>query len=325
MKDFLKPLKKDRGAALIIVILMRSVLVAGALELNRSTRVDIYDAANLSDGIRLTYVAKSGFHGAAALIVNTQSDYDTLRDPWAKADALSAQSATLFSDARFMVRAEDEHGKIPLNKLVTGNAVNANVREMLVRLLSLPGFDLSQQQAGEIVDAIIDWIDEDNEVTGAGAESAYYAAQGFAYPAKNGPLDCIEELLMVRGITGEIFAGTSERPGLADLLTLYGTGAVNLNTAPKMVLRALSDDVTEEAADKMDLYRRADGNDLSGVDWYRRIAGLENVEIKAEMIENVKSNYFRIRSTGVAEQMEQTVSGVIQRSPFQIVTWRMDG
>ncbi|HQL01151.1 MAG TPA: type II secretion system minor pseudopilin GspK [Smithellaceae bacterium] len=325
MKTFLNPFRNNRGAALIIVILIVSVLIPVALELNRSTRVDIYDAANLSDGIRLTYVAKSGFHGAAALVGNARGDYDTLREPWANAEALSAQSASLFSDARFVVRVSDEHGKIPLNKLVTGNTVNADIREMLVRLLGLPGFDLNPKQAGEIVDAIIDWMDEDEEVTGAGAESAYYAAQAFPYAAKNGPLDCIEELLMIKGMTGEIFAPTEERPGLADLLTLHGTGALNINTAPKMVLMALSDGITQEAAEKMDLYRRADGNDLSGTDWYKKISGLGNIEIKAEMIENQKSNAFRIVSTGMAGQMERTVTGVIQRSPFRILTWRIDG
>ena len=51
----------NRGIALITVILIISILVAVAIELNRSTRAAIYDAANISDGIKLTYIAKSGF------------------------------------------------------------------------------------------------------------------------------------------------------------------------------------------------------------------------------------------------------------------------
>ena len=80
----------NRGIALITVILIIGILVAVVIELNRSSRADIYDAANLSDGIKLTYIAKSGFYGAAALLTNSKNNYDTLRDDWAKADILSA-------------------------------------------------------------------------------------------------------------------------------------------------------------------------------------------------------------------------------------------
>ena len=74
MKLFFKrTLKNDKGVALITVILLVSVLVALAIELNRSARADIYDAANVSDGIKLTYIAKSGFYGAAALLLNTDT------------------------------------------------------------------------------------------------------------------------------------------------------------------------------------------------------------------------------------------------------------
>ena len=312
------------GAALITVILIISILVAAALEFNRSSRADVYHAANFSDGIKLTYIAKSGFYGAAALLINSQREYETLRDDWANAEILSAQSKALFANGYFMVRIEDEKSKIPLNKLVTGGAVNANIKGMLLRLLEQPEFGLDKLKAAEIVDAIIDWIDDNDAITGAGAESSYYESLAAPYAAKNAPLDCIEELLMIRGVTQEIFAGTPEKPGLARYVTIYGTGAVNINTAPKMVLRTLSADITAQLADKMDEYRRSKDNNLSSVDWYKKVPGMEGITIKPELIEMVKSNYFRIDATGVADKMEQSVTGVIQRSPFLIMSWRQD-
>ena len=324
MKRLKRILSGHSGVALITVILIISILVAAALELNRLSRADIYSASNISDGIKLTYIAKSGFYGAAALLINSNNDYETLRDDWAHAEVLSAQSKALFANGSFMVRIEDEKGKIPINKLVTGGAVNANIKDMLLLLLKQPEFDLNERKAAEIVDAIIDWIDENNEITGAGAESSYYASLAAPYAAKNAPLDCIEELLMIRGITYELFAGTREKPGLGQYVTIYGTGAININTAPKMVLRALTPDITVELADKMDEYRRSKSNNLSSVDWYKKVPGMESITIKPELIEMVKSNYFRIYSTGMADKMEQTISGVMQRSPFQIMSWRQD-
>ena len=91
-----------------------------------------------------------------------------------------------------------------------------------------------------------------------------------------------------------------------------------------MVLRALSPDITVEWADKMDEYRRSKSNDLSSVDWYKKVSGMGNVAIKPELIDVAKSNYFRIYATGVADKMEQNISGVMQRSPFRIMSWRQD-
>ncbi len=324
MRRMKQILQSQSGIALVTVILIISILVAAALELNRSTRADVYDAANLSDGLRLAYVAKSGFYGAAALLVNSSNPYDTLRDNWANTEALSVQSKTLFTNGYFMVNIEDEKGKIPLNRLVTGSTVNADIKDMLLRLLAAREFDLGDRKAAEIVDAIIDWIDADNSVTGLGAESSYYASLPRPYVAKNAPLDCIEEMLMIKGITNELFAGTKDKPALRQLVTIYGTGAININTAPKMVLRSLSPDITAEMADKMDEYRRSKSSDLSSAEWYHRVPGVGNVTIKAGLIDVAKGNYFKIYSTGVADKMQQTVSGVIQRAPFRMVSWRPD-
>jgi general secretion pathway protein K len=316
----------NRGIALITVILIVSIIVAVAIELNRSTRAAIYDAANLSDGIKLTHIAKSGFYGAAALLTNSNNNYDTLRDNWAKTDILSVQSKTLFTDGYFMAIVEDEAGKIPLNKLVNGNEYNSDIKEILIRLLSQPEFGLDERKANEIVDSIKDWIDADNSTTGYGAETSYYSSLDPPYEAKNAQLDCIEELLMVKGITKEIFTGTKEKPGLAQYVTADSDGAININTAPKMVLRALSPDINAEAADRIDEFRKNEANDLSTSDWYRKVAGLAGATIKAELI-TVKSNYFKIISTGKMKNMEQSLNGVVKRSGqkfVQIIKWRQD-
>jgi general secretion pathway protein K len=315
----------NRGIALITVILIISILVAVAIELNRSSRAAIYDAANLSDGIKLTYIAKSGFYGAAALLTNSNSNYDSLRDNWAQAEALSAQSQTLFADGYFITTVEDEAGKIPLNNIVNDTPDNPVIKSMLIRLLGQPEFGLDERKANEIADSIKYWIHADNTITGYGAETSYYASLDPPYEAKNAPLDCIEELLMVKGITKEIFTGTKEKPGLAQFVTADSDGAININTAPKMVLRALSPDITVEVADRIDEYRRKVGNDLLSPQWYQQVPGMAGVTIKSALI--TKSNYFKIISVGKMKNMEQSLSGVVKRSgqkSVQIIKWRQD-
>ncbi len=316
----------NSGIALITVILIIAILVAIAIELNRSTRASIYDAANLSDGIKLTYIAKSGFYGAEALLANSDNDYITLRDNWANTETLSAQSQSLFADGYFITTIEDEAGKIPLNQLVNGNQYNQDIQNILIRLLSQPEFGLDEITIKTIVDSIKDWIDADNTVTGYGAETAYYASLNPPYEAKNAPMDCIEELLMVKGITKDIFYGTDKKPALAQYVTTDSDGQININTAPKMVLRALSGDITVELADSMDEYRRTESNYkyLSDPTWYIKVPGM-TATIKPELI-TVTSNYFKIISVGKMKNMQQSLNGIVKKSgqSVQIIKWRQD-
>ena len=92
-----------------------------------------------------------------------------------------------------------------------------------------------------------------------------------------------------------------------------------------MVLRALSADIDAEAADRMDEYRRKEGNDLSSPQWYKQVSGMADVNISPELI-TVKSNYFKIISVGKMKNMAQSLSGVVKRSgqTVQIIKWRQD-
>jgi general secretion pathway protein K len=243
---------------------------------------------------------------------------------------LSAQSQTLFTDGYFIATVEDEAGKIPLNKLVNGNEYNTVIREILIRLLKQPEFGLDVKKIDEIVDSIKDWIDADPSASPYGAETSYYSSLDPPYEAKNAPLDCIEELLMVKGITQEIFYGTKEKPGLAQFVTADSDGFININTAPKMVLRALADGISAELADKMDEYRRKEGSVLSNTDWFFEKMGVTGVtgeqKQKLNNLITFNSNYFKIISVGSMKNMEQSLSGVVKRSgkSVQIIKWRQD-
>ena len=318
----------QKGIALIIVILMLSMIVALTVQFNRTSRSDVYDSANLSDGIRLRYVAKSGFNAAQALMLAKKENFDALTQDWAKTEELSAQSGSYFSSGAFRVVIDDESGKISVNKLLTGTAVNPVIREMLVRLLSMPEFRLDTERIQTIIDSLKDWIDTDNEVTGSGAENDYYKSLVKPYAAKNGPLDAMEELLMVKGMSRDLYYGTQETPGLEKYLTIYGDGKININTCPKMMFRVLATEITPEMADEMDRYRRNADNSSSLSDpmWYKKISSMTNISINASWI-TTRSDYFQIFSTGYFQNMSETVSGVIKRDQnkktAKVLSWKV--
>ncbi len=103
----------------------------------------------------------------------------------------------------------DESSKINLNVLpFTDNWIPNSARQLL---MALP------EMTEEIADAILDFIDSDDEARDFGTESSYYSTLVPPYFAKNGPLDSLDELLLVRGVTAQLMFGLdTNRNGILD-------------------------------------------------------------------------------------------------------------
>lgn len=104
---------------------------------------------------------------------------------------------------------EDDSTRLNLNALVALEESQAGVGRQL--LMALPNC------TEEIADAILDWIDPDDEPREYGAEVDYYSGLVPPYAPKNGPLDTVEELLLVRGVTPALLFGLDlNRNGVVD-------------------------------------------------------------------------------------------------------------
>ena len=117
----------------------------------------------------------------------------------------------------------DEEQRINLN------TAPASILESLFQLAG----GLGQQEALEAAASIEDWRDEDDDERPFGAEDGYYGSLSHAYECKDAAFENIEELLLVRGVTPAVY----ER--VEPYVTVYGTGKINLNTAPAEALQAL--------------------------------------------------------------------------------------
>ena len=116
--------------------------------------------------------------------------------------------------------------------------INRASRETLARLLDQVGIQIGTER-DEIIDAILDWKDADDLRGLSGAEDDYYSTLELPYATRGGGFRALEELLMVRGITPEIFYGDEDLPGLRDLVTVWGNRRTpNRYTAPYPVLVA---------------------------------------------------------------------------------------
>jgi len=145
------------------------------------------------------------------------------------------------NDAVMRATITDEYGKINLNALVdysTGDKVvrphlRIALEELFSQRASAAGIDVDPEP---LVSSIVDWLDEDDENDENGAESEFYEASENPYPCKNGPMDSLEELLLIRGMTPDLYFGVKgvEPPQLplSEFLTVHGDwlGRINPNT-----------------------------------------------------------------------------------------------
>lgn len=109
------------------------------------------------------------------------------------------------------IGATDEASKLNLN-----SASPTQLQRFLERMLA----DREDVDQRAILDAILDWRDTDDQLSGESAdtEGQYYAQLDKPYRVKNGPFDSVEELLLVKGITGQILYGEDfDRNGIRTL------------------------------------------------------------------------------------------------------------
>lgn len=318
--------RRQSGMALLITIMVVSLLIGITVQFSRSVRHSFFSSAVQLEGQRLAAIARSGLAiGSALLEVDSKlNNYDTLQDNWAIIEP--AQFAGLFPRGEVQLKIDDLSGRFQINSIVmdTGDnppqnnemMVNKN-RELLNQLLA-SGILLveSPEEAREIVDALIDWMDPDDEESEYGAESGYYRSLSTPYECRNGPITEISELLLVKGITPRLLYGEGGAPGLADFITVHGTdGKININTTPLGVLRALNPLMTEELAGLLDEFRRAEENKelLQEVEWYRNVPGFPNdIEFPAVIL-SVSSGVFQLKSEGRLDEQVRRMTAVVER------------
>ena len=309
----------QHGLVLVVVMWALMALIVLAFELSSTMRIEALSTLTYEQEIEAYYLAQAGFHRALHSIMRAaQQGQDFLNNP----DALdpswqnSPQDIWLRGDGRwvdeefggggYQVRVNDESGKININTVE-----EAALREVFNNLEFDP--DIAQ----ELADAILDWRDPDFLERLNGVESDYYLSLPIPYPAKDGPFDTPDELLLVRGITPELFY-----QGLGDIFTVYGgsrddAGKTNLMTAGPLVLQAILGIGFEEAQELA--MQRAD---TSGADAASLLAAYGNSpgSFSIPRIMAIESVGF-LHGSGVARR----IAGVAERlgtNRFRLLRWQ---
>ncbi len=176
-----------KGLVLIAVLWIVMVLTVMVATLGQNARLDGRVRLLRTEDLRCRWACRAGIETAVALLNEDARESDHLMELWSY-NHEDFNNVSL-DGCLYSVRVVDEAGKLN---------INTATKEQLMALPYMEEY---------IADAIIDWRDSDDTPSGLGVEGGYYENLPFRYTIRNGPFRTIRELLLVKGVTEELFYG----------------------------------------------------------------------------------------------------------------------
>ncbi len=316
---------KREGSALLIalwiVVLSSMFIVSFAFDAAMESRLISYYRKRKD----AEYLARSGVAVAEMLMGKTKDikgdtpdDAEAEEDRWYNVawDLKHADHVNLVEDAgngQIAVSIKAEESRRNVNRLKTDD---------WERILELRG--IPEDLWPVLIESFQDWVDSDDNPRFDGAETEdYYDDLEEPYKAKNGNLDTVEELLLIRGFEpailygGELQIGLGEEDtinidrGIADLLTVYGN-KVNVNAAGADVLMTLPGIDEVEAAAIREEVRGLEGEDMEGNPFRNPNDFLARTQLPVSLKSYITtdSKIYRITSRGKVAGVYRTIQCV---------------
>jgi general secretion pathway protein K len=336
----------SRGVALIIVMVAIFVLSVLAGAFAYSMKVEMKLAQNANNGSALIWLGRSGVEYACYVLAEQTTvraePYDALNQKWAGGPGgFASSNSPLASISLDDVRVGDGTLSIKITDLERRINVNVADEPLLQQALTQMGVEASEIPI--VADSILDWIDPDDISRINGAESDYYDGQQPPYFAKNGPVDDLAELLLVRGVTPEMYwgpAAASHMPaafqrvdrfgraiaiptyaaGLVDVFTPISSGKININTASVTTLQMLPGMDENTAAQVVSQRSGPDGAEGTEDDTpFRNVGELINAGLPRAAIQPLQ-RFCDVRSRTFEVQVNAEIGG--SKSTFHAIVVR---
>jgi general secretion pathway protein K len=241
-------IRNSEGVALIMVLWVVAILSVIVLEFCFAMRTEVNVAKNFKEEIQSYAIAEGGVQRAIAELIYKHDPRIQQMRKTLKTEEVPPDKKEWVTDGRAYYLSYDQ-GECEIR--ITGEAgkVNINVVSEATLRKIMGQLGLEGDGRDVLVDSILDWRDPDDFYRVNGAENDYYQSLKEPYNCKNGNLDSIEELLLIRGVTSNLFYGRKgtkkgeeglkeSKIGLRDIFSIYSSGEqVDINSANLPVLR----------------------------------------------------------------------------------------
>lgn len=197
-----------RASALIAILWVVALLSLAVFSATQFLFIELESESNASAIFRAEQMADRGI----ALATHPQTK---------NGDPLLAQR--LNPGESFFARIGSEGERLNLNAILENPEDDRTVLEDL-----FVSWGLRYDEAQDVVDNLLDWVDEDDEPTNIGAESDFYRNRDRPNHPFNRPFESLEEAMLV----AEFGLVVAANPNWKESFTLLSEGPLDLNEAP---------------------------------------------------------------------------------------------
>ena len=231
----------QRGSILILALWSLGLLTVFTISVGAVVQQRISLVSRIERRIQVYDAAEAGIRKAIVLLKSERAAVPLSAQKTALFDSPQFFKAVKVGSAVFEVSYYDgfglRYGLIDEERKINVNTSDRVTLENLFKEVT----PLSEEARQDLASSIIDWREYGESEAGEFFSDEYYDNLKFPYKEKKGDFESTEELRLVKGMTPAVYRAVSP------FVTVYGTGKVNINTAPRPVLKALgmSDALTE--------------------------------------------------------------------------------
>lgn len=222
---------KQSGVALITVMLIIALATTTAVSMVSRQFIDIHRSKNVlhfEQAYQHTYSAEFIAKDALIESYNENNQLTTLGDKWNIPSSGIEVEGVMMSGF-----IEDLQARFNINSLVIGNQLQQ------VQLIRFQHLLTNLNIPIDLANKVVDWIDSDQIIRTNGAEDGVYLNKVPAYTTAGQPMADISELLLVDGMTADIY------DQLKDIVcALDSNVGINVNTASPEVISSLANNTT---------------------------------------------------------------------------------
>ena len=307
---------KKQGAALLVSLWALIILALIVGSFSFQVALEGMLISRKKKQFKAEMLARSGVDYARAIIEQNQRAREL------EIEALEEDPDQFMQSALYVQRGLSTTSSITITNMGTfsvtiesaenGRNVNTLNREQWIEIFEMANVPSTEWDS--LIDCLEDWIDEGDlhGLNGAESDDPYYEEQG--YPVKNGPLDSVEELLLIKNWNESILYGKPADDegdtiyGIADLLTVWGDGKVNLNSATTNVLLSYAEYEDWELEGVLESRKGLDGVEGTLDDGIRSI---DEVNADGEKFK-LQSTFLKVTSIGNAGDTTYRIEVIMQ-------------
>ena len=313
----------QRGGALLSVLWLSAALTAIAFSVAVGVRGEVSRAETGLDSVKTHFLAQAAVERAALYMI------------WGGSHRNPDGTARFWEPGMPFLRLPFPSGEATVEIIPEAAKLNLNrvTAEEMARLIFALG--ATPEYARTVAAAILDW--RSPAPAGGSAFDAFYSSQRPSFRAPHASFQQIEELLLVRGVTPDLYYGRMDRtpegalyprPGLKDCVTVWAPpGPLDVNTVSEAVMIALG--MPPQTAQSIAQLRRRAPITPPQLALMAPVMGaaVGRLGIGGGPTYTLRATARLYRPDGALSDLKRSVAGVVRFKPeyqdgYQVLQWR---